>query len=47
MSAIRRREEAMDAATKNMLTEGGIDVGSMLERCMGNEALLERLLKKF
>ena len=37
----------MDAATKNMLTEGGIDVGSMLERCMGNEALLERLLKKF
>ena len=47
MSAIRRREEAMDVAIKNMLTEGGIDVGSMLERCMGNEALLERLLKKF
>lgn len=37
----------MDAAIKNMLTEGGIDVGSMLERCMGNEALLERLLKSF
>lgn len=37
----------MDATTKKILTEGGIDVGSMMERCMGNEALLERLLKKF
>lgn len=32
----------MDATTKKILTEGGIDVGSMMERCMGNEALLEQ-----
>lgn len=37
----------MNVDTMKQLTEGGVDVGSMLERCMGNEALLERLLKKF
>lgn len=29
------------------LTEAGIDVKDVLERFMGNEALLERMLKKF
>lgn len=37
----------MDERVKNLLQDGGVDVQSLLERCMGNEALLFRLLKKF
>lgn len=32
---------------KQHLVEAGIDVDSVLERFMGNEALMERFLKKF
>lgn len=37
----------MDSQTKDMLEKGGIGVDSLLERCMGSEALMLRLLKKF
>ena len=37
----------MDAQVKETLTGGGIDVDGMLERCMGSEAIMGRLLKKF
>ena len=37
----------MDAIIRETLRNGGIDVDALLERCMGNEALLCRLLKKF
>lgn len=37
----------MDSAVREILVSGGIDVDGMLERCMGSEALLARLLKKF
>lgn len=37
----------MDITTRQILKNGGIDVDSMLERCMRSEALVERLLKKF
>ncbi|WP_346666581.1 Hpt domain-containing protein [uncultured Mailhella sp.] len=37
----------MDANVRNMLIEGGINVDEVLERCMGSEALVARLLKKF
>ncbi len=37
----------MDATIRERLMDGGIDVDGMLERCMGNEMLLARLLKKF
>ena len=37
----------MDAHVRDILMEGGILVEDMLERCMGSEALLIRLLKKF
>ena len=37
----------MDASVREILLEGGIRVDEMLERCMGSEALLSRLLKKF
>lgn len=37
----------MQAQTKQRLEEAGIDVSAALERFMGNEALLERFLKKF
>lgn len=37
----------MDAARKARLQAGGIEVDSALERMMGSEALLERLLGKF
>ena len=37
----------MDEHVKKSLEEGGIDVQDLLERCMGSEALLARLLKKF
>ncbi|WP_294448229.1 Hpt domain-containing protein [uncultured Mailhella sp.] len=37
----------MNADIRELLLSGGIDIDAMLDRCMGNEALLERLLKKF
>ena len=37
----------MDTTLKETLISGGIDVDGMLERCMGSEALVVRLLKKF
>ena len=37
----------MDECVKTLLKDGGIDIQSLLERCMGSEALLIRLLKKF
>lgn len=37
----------MNADKRELLISGGIDVDAMLDRCMGNENLLERLLKKF
>ena len=37
----------MDALRKQRLTAAGIDLNSALERFMGNEALLERFLKRF
>lgn len=37
----------MDVHMRDILVEGGILVEEMLERCMGSEALLMRLLKKF
>ena len=37
----------MDSAVREILVSGGIDVDGMLDRCMGSEALLARLLKKF
>lgn len=37
----------MDIIKKRKLRDAGIDVDAALERLMGNEALLERLLKKF
>lgn len=37
----------MQARRKEKLGEAGIDVSAALERFMGNEALLERFLKKF
>ena len=37
----------MNAIVRETLRSGGIDVDALLERCMGNEALLGRLLKKF
>ena len=37
----------MDAQVRETLTGGGIDVDGMLERCMGSEAIMGRLLKKF
>lgn len=37
----------MDAQVKETLTGGGIDVDGMLERCMGSEAIMGKLLKKF
>ena len=36
----------MDERIRGILEKGGIEVQSLLERCMGNEALLLRLLKK-
>lgn len=37
----------MEDRKRNALEEAGIDVDNALERFMGNEALLERFLKKF
>lgn len=37
----------MDTTVRELLLAGGIDVDDMLERCMGNEVLLKRLLNKF
>lgn len=37
----------MREQAKTYLTEAGIDVKDVMERFMGNEALLERMLKKF
>ena len=37
----------MTEQAKTYLSEAGIDVKDVLERFMGNEALLERMLKKF
>ena len=37
----------MQALMKERLEAAGIDVAAALERFMGNEALLERFLKKF
>lgn len=37
----------MDNLRKNQLIDANIDVDAALERFMGNEALLERFLKKF
>lgn len=37
----------MDALKKERLVAAGIDVDGALERFMGNDALLERFLKKF
>ena len=37
----------MDATIRKQLMDGGIDVDGLLERCMGSEMLLARLLKKF
>ena len=37
----------MNADKRELLISGGIDVDAMLDRCMGNENLLERLLKNF
>lgn len=37
----------MEEARKARLLESGINVDSALERFMGNEAMLERYLKKF
>jgi hypothetical protein len=37
----------MDALKKERLAATGIDVDGALERFMGNDALLERFLKKF
>lgn len=37
----------MDAHAREILLGGGIRVDELLERCMGSEALLVRLLKKF
>ena len=37
----------MTESLKTQLIKAGIDVNSALERFMGNEALLERFLKKF
>ena len=37
----------MDALKKERLAAAGIDVDGALERFMGNDALLERFLKKF
>ena len=37
----------MDATIRERLMDGGIDVDGMLERCMGSEAIMGKLLKKF
>lgn len=37
----------MTESLKTQLIKAGVDVNSVLERFMGNEALLERFLKKF
>ena len=37
----------MNAQTQAILEQGGVDVNGALERFMGSEALLERLLGKF
>ena len=37
----------MNEARRQALEAGGVDVGQALERMMGSEALLERLLGKF
>ena len=37
----------MDALKKERLVAAGIDVDNALERFMGNDALLDRFLKKF
>lgn len=37
----------MHSSRKTQLEKGGIDVNDALERFMGNDALLERFLKKF
>lgn len=37
----------MNAERRTRLEEAGIDVGEALERMLGSEALLERLLGKF
>ena len=37
----------MNARVREILIGGGIDIDALLERCMGNEFLVERLLKKF
>ena len=37
----------MDAQVKETLAGGGIDVDAMLERCMGSEAIMGKLLRKF
>ncbi len=37
----------MDSTRKEQLIRAGIDLDAALDRMMGNEALLERLLQKF
>ena len=37
----------MDTSVREKLESAGIDVAGALERFMGNDALLERFLKKF
>lgn len=37
----------MTDETRNLLAEAGVDVNSVMERFMNNEALLERFMRKF
>ncbi len=37
----------MQDTTREILVSGGVNVDELLERCMNNEALVGRLLKKF
>ena len=37
----------LDSVVKERLQDGGVRVDELLERCMNNEALASRLLKKF
>lgn len=41
------RREQMDEILKKQLQDGGIDTNEIMERMMGSEALMKKLLKKF
>ena len=49
LSAVHERGElrTVDTLKKERLEQAGIDVDDVLERFMGNEALLDRMLKGF